>query len=120
MTGPLRILQLNILRSRARMEALVNDTETRDLNILLIQEPLTHQHLTHVQHGEWTCYQPTSEDETSRPRSLIYQQTALDLSPSPSPVPQPRRDSSTTPNKSANHTPLLGLHTASRESYGQG
>lgn len=54
------------------MEALINDSETQDLDILLIQEPLSYQHLTHVQHQEWTCYQPTSQDDTAKPRSLMY------------------------------------------------
>jgi len=40
-TIPLRMLQLNILGFKAQMEALINDTETQDLDILLIQEPLT-------------------------------------------------------------------------------
>jgi hypothetical protein len=43
------MLQLNILGFKAQMEALINDTETRDLDILLIQEPLSYQHPTHVQ-----------------------------------------------------------------------
>jgi hypothetical protein len=39
-TEYLRILQLNIMRSRAGMEALINDPGTQDLDVLLIQEPL--------------------------------------------------------------------------------
>ena len=65
------MLQLNIARSRARMEALINDTAIRDLDILLIQEPLAQQHMTQVQHREWTCYRPTYDEEVRR-RSLIY------------------------------------------------
>jgi hypothetical protein len=36
----LRMLQLNIWKSQEGMEALINDPHTRNLDILLIQEPL--------------------------------------------------------------------------------
>jgi hypothetical protein len=68
----LRILQLNIIRSRAGMEALINDPETQDLDILLIQEPPVTAYRTHVNHRLWHLYQPTHTDEGTRKRSLIY------------------------------------------------
>ena len=35
----LRILQLNMMKSRAGMEALINDHQSQNLDVLLIQEP---------------------------------------------------------------------------------
>jgi hypothetical protein len=55
MMEPLRMLQLNISRSRARMEALINDAKTQHLDILLIQEPLALWNHTQVHHREWHC-----------------------------------------------------------------
>lgn len=69
MTEPnLRLLQLNIYRSRPGMETLINDPRTRSLDILLIQEPPLSAYKTHVNH----LYQPTPKEEETRKRSLIY------------------------------------------------
>ena len=46
----LRILQLNMMKSRAGMEALINDQQTADLDILLIQEPPLSAYQTYVNH----------------------------------------------------------------------
>jgi hypothetical protein len=71
-TGTLRMLQLNIMKSRAGMEALINDTQTQNLDILLIQEPSVTAYQTHVNHRLWQLYQPTYTEEGTRKRSLLY------------------------------------------------
>jgi hypothetical protein len=71
-TTSLRVLQLNIMKSRAGMEALINDSRTQDLDVLLIQEPPMTAYRTHVNHRLWHLYQPTYTDADTRKRSLIY------------------------------------------------
>jgi hypothetical protein len=54
------------------MEALINDTKTRNLDILLIQEPPLSAYKTHVNHSAWRLYQSTVEEDKTRKRSLLY------------------------------------------------
>jgi hypothetical protein len=68
----LRVLQLNIMKSGPRMEALINDHQTQDLDILLIQEPSITTYRTHVNHSAWRLYRPTTDTDTTRFRSLAY------------------------------------------------
>ncbi|OGE46890.1 hypothetical protein PENARI_c093G11063, partial [Penicillium arizonense] len=68
----LRVLQLNIMKSGPRMEALINDHQSQDLDVLLIQEPSITAYQTHVNHSAWRLYRPTTETEAGRFRSLIY------------------------------------------------
>src|SRR5258706_6092669 len=68
----LRILQLNIKKSRPCMEAIINDSQTRHLDILLIQEPPVRAYKTHVNHRLWHLYQPTCATEAGTTRSLLY------------------------------------------------
>ncbi|KAJ5808858.1 hypothetical protein N7474_010127 [Penicillium riverlandense] len=68
----LRVLQLNIMKSRAGMEALINDHESQNLDVLLIQEPSITAYRTHVNHSAWRLYRPTIENDAIRLRSLIY------------------------------------------------
>lgn len=68
----LRLLQLNIMESRAGMEALINDHQTQNLDVLLIQEPPVTAYRTHVNHSAWRLYRPTYADESARFRSLLY------------------------------------------------
>lgn len=68
----LKILQLNIMKSRAGMEALINDQASQDLDVLLIQEPSTTSYQTYVNHRLWHTYQPTHHDDSTRKRSLVY------------------------------------------------
>lgn len=73
MTLPnLRLLQLNIMKSRAGMEALINDHQSQDLDMLLIQEPPMTAYRTHVNHNAWRLYRPTYSNESPRYRSLLY------------------------------------------------
>ena len=61
------------MKSRPGMEALINDSQTEDLDILLIQEPPLSAYQTHVNHRCWQLYQPTdATDEGVRKRSLVY------------------------------------------------
>ncbi|KIW24850.1 uncharacterized protein PV07_10538 [Cladophialophora immunda] len=68
----LKILQLNIMKSRAGVEALINDQATQDLDVLVIQEPSITTYQTYVNHRLWYTYQPTNLDGHIRKRSLIY------------------------------------------------
>ncbi|KXG45142.1 reverse transcriptase [Penicillium griseofulvum] len=68
----LRILQLNMMKSGPRMEALINDPQIQDLDILLIQEPSITTYRTHVNHSAWRLYRPTTQTDAVRFRSLIY------------------------------------------------
>ena len=68
----LYILQLNIMKSGPRMEALINDHQSQDLDILLIQEPSITTYQTHVNHSAWRLYRPITETDAGRFRSLIY------------------------------------------------
>lgn len=73
MTTPnLRLVQLNIWKSRAGMEALINDSQTQNLDILLIQEPPLTAYSTHVNHSAWHLYQSTCQEDTPKKRSLLY------------------------------------------------
>jgi len=68
----IRILQLNIMKSAPRMEALIYDHQNQDLDILLIQEPSITTYRTHVNHSAWRLYRPTTKFDATRFRSLIY------------------------------------------------
>ena len=69
----LKILQLNTMRSKACMEALINDKQTAEIDILLIQEPSISYYRTHTQHRCWQLYQPNpAANSEGRCRSLIY------------------------------------------------
>lgn len=52
----LRILQLNTMKSRAGMEALINDHQSQKLDVLLIQEPSITAYRTYVNHSAWRLY----------------------------------------------------------------
>ncbi|KAI2756346.1 hypothetical protein DTO006G1_7986 [Penicillium roqueforti] len=60
------------MKSGPRMEALINDHQSQNLDVLLIQEPSITTYHTHVSHSAWRLYRPTVESETVRFRSLIY------------------------------------------------
>eukprot|EP00136_Aspergillus_niger_P005212 XP_001395701.2 reverse transcriptase [Aspergillus niger CBS 513.88] len=62
---------LNIMKSRAGMEALINDHQSQNLDLLLIQEPPKTAYHTHVNHSAWRLYRPT-HPEIPRFRSLLY------------------------------------------------
>ena len=47
----LRILQLNMMKSGPRMEALINDPQSRELDVLLIQEPSITTYRTYINHA---------------------------------------------------------------------
>lgn len=47
----LQVLQLNIMKSGPRIEALINDHQSQNLDILLIQEPSITTYRTHVNHS---------------------------------------------------------------------
>jgi hypothetical protein len=54
------------------MEALINDPQSQDLDVLLIQEPSITTYRTHVNHSARRLYRPTAQLDAGRFRSLIY------------------------------------------------
>ncbi|KAI2734534.1 hypothetical protein DTO013E5_9920 [Penicillium roqueforti] len=60
------------MKSGPRMEALINDHQSQDLDVLLIQEPSITTYQTHVNHSAWRLYRPITETDAGRFRSLIY------------------------------------------------
>jgi len=60
------------MKSRVGMEALMNDPQTQNLDILLIQEPSVTAYRTHVNHRLWQLYQPIYTEEEIRMRSHLY------------------------------------------------
>jgi hypothetical protein len=74
MSSTLRLLQLNVWKSRPGMEALINNHQSQSLDLLLIQEPLITAYHTHVNLSAWRLYRPTCPnlDRTIRYQSLIY------------------------------------------------
>lgn len=68
----LRILQLNMMKSGPRMEALINDPQSLELDVLLIQEPSITTYRTHINHSAWRLYRPTTQTDAVRFRSLLY------------------------------------------------
>lgn len=76
----LRILQLNIMKSRAGMEVIINAHQSRGLDVRPIQEPLITAYRTQVNHGAWRLYQPTVAGDSVRFRSLIYVNRKLSTS----------------------------------------
>ncbi|KAJ5666541.1 uncharacterized protein N7477_008989 [Penicillium maclennaniae] len=71
---------LNIMKSGPRMEALVNDHQSQNLDVLLIQEPSVTTYRTYVNHSVWRLYRLTVEADTVRFRSLIYMNRNLSTS----------------------------------------
>jgi hypothetical protein len=54
------------------MEALINDHQSQNLDVLLIQEPSITTYQTHINHSAWWLSRPTVETNADRFRSLIY------------------------------------------------
>jgi endonuclease/exonuclease/phosphatase (EEP) superfamily protein YafD len=54
------------------MEALINDPQTQNLDILLIQEPPLTAYNTHINHSAWHLYQSTCQEDNPKKRSLLY------------------------------------------------
>jgi hypothetical protein len=54
------------------MEAFINDHQSQDLDILLIQEPSITTYHTHVNNSAWRLYRPTVDSDATRFRSLVY------------------------------------------------
>ena len=54
------------------MEALINDHQSQDLDVLLIQGPPIITYQTQVNHSAWGLYRPITGTDAGRFRSLIY------------------------------------------------
>jgi ribonuclease HI len=68
------------MKSGPGMEALINDHQSQNLDVLLIQEPSITSYRTHVNHSAWRLYQPTVESDEVRFRSLTYVNRKLSTS----------------------------------------
>lgn len=114
--GNLRVLQLNMMKLRAGMEALINDPQTQDLDILLIQEPPLSAYRTHVNHRLWYRYQPTFDNDNDiRRRSVIYVNKRISTSGHRQISMQPpRRSSDQDLDGMQSDTHLLHLHATGR------
>ncbi|EAU36045.1 predicted protein [Aspergillus terreus NIH2624] len=64
--------QLNMMKSGLSMEALINDYQSQNLEVLLIQEPSITTYRTHVNYSAWHLYRLTIKTDAARYRSLIY------------------------------------------------
>jgi hypothetical protein len=60
------------MESGPRMEALINDHQSQNLDVLLIREPSTTTYQTHANHSAWRLYRPTIEADAARFRGLVY------------------------------------------------
>jgi hypothetical protein len=81
LTKTLRLIQLNIMKSRSGMKALINNPQTQNLGVLFIQEPSITALQTHVNHSTWRLYQPTYEEDGAMKRSLLYVNKRISTSP---------------------------------------
>jgi hypothetical protein len=68
------------MKSRAGMEALINDHQTATLDLLLIQEPPVSAYRTHVNHSVWRLYRPTYAEDATRFCSLLYENKRISTS----------------------------------------
>ena len=69
---PLKIMQYNIAKKREVMDSLLNDKDTQQYTLLLIQELCrTHKNKIPLLHHSWTALEPTHHSETL-PRAAIY------------------------------------------------
>lgn len=60
------------MKSGPRIEVFINDHQSQNLDILLIQEPSVTAYRTHINHSAWQLYQPTVEGDTACFHSLVY------------------------------------------------
>src|SRR5579859_3304307 len=69
---PLRIMQYNVAKRREVMDSILNDKETHEYSLLLLQEPCrTYNQKTPLLHQSWTAIEPTHLMERP-PRAAIY------------------------------------------------
>jgi endonuclease/exonuclease/phosphatase (EEP) superfamily protein YafD len=61
-------------------QGLINDSQSQDLDVLLIQEPSITTYSTHVNHSAWRLYRSTAQLDADRFRSLIYVNTRISTS----------------------------------------
>src|SRR6266480_1124812 len=67
----LRILQNNLHKSRERTHGILNDPDTKQYTILLLQEQYWSAYTkSSPMHHAWTLYEPTIHNE--QPRTAIY------------------------------------------------
>ena len=69
----IRILQNNLHKCRARTHAILNDPDTKDFTMLMIQEQYwSHYTKSSPTHHAWTLFEPTGTTPEKHPRSAIY------------------------------------------------
>ena len=62
------------------MDALINDKQTQEMDILLIQQPPVTAYQTRVNHRLWQLYPPTYTAEGVRKQSLVYVNKRISMS----------------------------------------
>jgi len=87
----LRILQYNVGRNREVTDSILNDKESSNYTLLLLQEQYwsAHQHSSPLHHS-WTLLEPPSADRT--PRTAIYVNNAILASNSFTQIPTSNGD----------------------------
>ena len=70
-TNELRLLQMNLHRSRERTHGVLSDPDTKDYTMILLQEPFWSDYMKESpSHQSWTRYEPTNRDKD--PRAVTY------------------------------------------------
>ncbi|KAJ5340400.1 hypothetical protein N7541_009524 [Penicillium brevicompactum] len=77
------------MKSGPRMEALINDHQSQNLVILMIQELSITTYRTHVNHGAWRLYRPTVENLTAIKIWTADQQIIFSVYIPPVPIHNP-------------------------------
>src|SRR5436305_7109138 len=72
-TKLLRILQNNVHKSRERTHGILNDPDTKDYTILMLQEQYWSPYTKSSPiHQSWTLYEPIIQKTERAPRAAIY------------------------------------------------
>src|SRR4029450_1756209 len=72
----LRILQNNLHKCRERTHAILNDPDTKNFTMLMIQEQYWSDYTkSSPNHHAWMLFEPTGTSTERQPRSAIYVNT---------------------------------------------
>jgi hypothetical protein len=71
MNSELRLLQMNLHKNRERTHGVLNDPDTKDYTIILLQEPYWSTYMKESpSHQSWIRYEPTNQEKA--PRAVTY------------------------------------------------
>jgi len=89
----LQILQYNVAKKREVMDSILNDKNTQEYALLLLQEPCrTYRQNLPVLYHAWTALEPTYLTENHPPRAAIYFNNSILSSASIQQIPIPHPD----------------------------